>query len=523
MGRRPYGGLGGSGLRPLQVELAGRFADGLDGGTSSEFQEKYGQRPDLFVQDCIVFPPGERPADYQQDILRNFYPRRRTAVRGPHGLGKSTLASWIVLWAVLTADDVKVITTASAWAQLNKYLWPEIHKWALKLRWDVIGRRPFSKYELQQRALKLGGTIEGFAIAPANSVFIEGAHAQRILFVFDEAKAIPDATWDAAEGAFSNAWGNTGNEALALAISTPGDVTGRFYDICRRSPGLGEWTPIHVTKAQAIKAGRMTEEWAEERRKQWGETDYRYINRVLGDFAAQQESGVIPLDWLEAAHDRWYGRLEEVVPDIYERRLGPAEIAKALAEGMFKPAVLGADIAISGDKTVFAYRYTDDIIGWIEPYQPSDVRQAIPETVGEIRRILTAYPGMMVIPDADGVGAGVAHQLYLERMPVVPFHAAHQSGRIARDTTGFINDRAAAWWGLRERLDPSYGPVLALPDDAILTGDLTAPKYWRTAGDKIQVQPKDELRTLLGRSTDYADAVIMSLWQERTSDGGIHL
>jgi hypothetical protein len=55
----------------------------------------------------------------------------RVAARGPHGLGKTTLASWVVIWFALTrdGDDWKVITTASAWRQLEKFLWPEIHKW----------------------------------------------------------------------------------------------------------------------------------------------------------------------------------------------------------------------------------------------------------------------------------------------------------------------------------------------------------------------------------------------------------
>src|SRR5262245_35543394 len=91
-----------------------------------------------FVRDCIAFLPGKDLAPYQADILGNFVSAKRTAVRGPHGLGKTALASWIVLWGILTSDDIKIPVTASAWRQLSKFLWPEIHKWARRLRWDKL-------------------------------------------------------------------------------------------------------------------------------------------------------------------------------------------------------------------------------------------------------------------------------------------------------------------------------------------------------------------------------------------------
>jgi hypothetical protein len=70
------------------------------------------------------------------------------AVRGPHGLGKTTVNAIAVLWFALTRDaagiDWKAATTAGAWRQLEYYLWPEIHKWARRLRWDVLNRPPLN-------------------------------------------------------------------------------------------------------------------------------------------------------------------------------------------------------------------------------------------------------------------------------------------------------------------------------------------------------------------------------------------
>jgi hypothetical protein len=79
---------------------------------------------------------------------------------------------------------------------------------------------------------------------------------------------------------------------------------------------------------------------------------------------------------------------------------------------------------------------------------------------------------------------------------------------------GFANLRSAAWWGLRERLDPAFGATLALPPDDRLTGDLMAPKWRMLSGGKIQVESKADIVKRLGRSPDDGDAVMMVLAAE---------
>ncbi|MCJ7822629.1 MAG: hypothetical protein MUQ26_06070, partial [Armatimonadetes bacterium] len=240
---------------------------------------RYREDPALFAAECIAWAPDESPADYQLEILRELPRRRRVAVRGPHGLGKSGVAAWAILWFALTRDglpdgDWKIVTTASAWRQLDHYLWPELRKWARRLDWSKLGRGPFDeRTELLALSLPLARG-EAFAAASDKPDLIEGAHADRLLYVFDEAKAIPPATWDAAEGALAS------GDCYALAISTPVEPQGRFYDIHARKPGLEDWWVRHVTLEECIAAGRVNAEWAEQRRLQWGEGSAVYQNRV---------------------------------------------------------------------------------------------------------------------------------------------------------------------------------------------------------------------------------------------------
>lgn len=447
-----------------------------------------------FVRDCIEFRPGEGPTFYQLANLNDLVQgTRRLAVRGPHGLGKTTTKAWTVLWFALTRDaagiDWKCVTTASAWRQLTLYLWPEIHKWARRIRWDVVGRPPFSEiHELQTLGLKL---IHGqaSAVATNNKELIEGAHADSVLYIFDEAKAIPADIFDAAEGAFSGAREVGLPEAFALAQSTPGDTAGRFYDIHQGKPGLEDWVVRHVTLADAIAAGRVAANWAQQRKLMWGPDSAIYHNRVLGEFHSSEEDVVIPLSWVEAANERYAMWQEQGKPAQFGRR------------------VVGVDVAREGaDLTVLADR--------IGPVVLPLTQMRVGNTMKVVRAVKERLRNAtdLAVVDVIGVGAGVVDKLRIDGHNVHAFNASR--GTKMRDRSGelgFINQRAAMWWTLREMLDPTFLPTLALPPDDDLIGELTAPK-WKVIGKGlIQVESKEELRKRLGRSTDHADAVGQSL------------
>ena len=461
--------------------------------TTAHALGRYRNDPVGFVHECFGWRRNERPARYQEDVLRQLVGHRRVAVRGPHGLGKTAVAAWAILWFALTRDgeDWKIPTTASAWRQLTHFLWPGVRKWSRRLRWDRIGRDPFdTRTELQTLGLKLS-TGEAFAVASATPELIEGAHADHLFYVFDEAKVISGATFDAAEGAFSGAGADTAAEAFVLAISTPGEPQGRFYDIHKRKPGYEDWTARHVTLEETIAAGRVSREWADQRERQWGYESAVYRNRVLGEFAASDEDGIIPLAWVEAANDRWRGWTEQ-----------GRQLEQLTAVGV-DPARGG------GDKTVLALRAAS-VIADLRRYVHSDTMT----TTGHVSGVLNAHKGQAVV-DVVGIGAGVFDRLREMGCSVVAFNAAEHTDELDRSgEPGFANRWAAAWWKMRERLDPATGSDIALPPDDLLTGDLTAPHWRVTSGGKIQVESKDEIRARLGRSTDDGDAVVMAFYED---------
>lgn len=456
---------------------------------------RYRHDPVAFAADCVEWPEGQFLAPYQQEMLENLVGARRECARGPRGLGKTFTEALAIHWFALTrdGDDWKCVTTAGSWHQLSAYLWPEVHKTARMLRWGRVGRPAYAEgSELLTMGLKLA-TGQASAASPDRPDLIEGAHADHILLVLDEAKIIPNGVFDSVEGALSV------GECYALCCSTPGEPSGRFFDIQKRRVGTDDWHATRVTTSQVIAAGRMDPVWAEKRRLQWGEESAMYVNQVVGDFASSGEDTVVPLAWVEAAHRRWHGWRER---------------------GVSPPLTcVGVDVARGGaDKTVLALR-SGPVVTELRASSYADTMV----TTGKVANVLRGGAQYAVV-DVVGVGAGVVDRLREEGFEVIAFNAGESTPALdLSGELGFVNKRSAAWWAMREFLDPANDPQVALPEDDLLTGDLTAPKWRTTSTGKVAVESKDEIRKRLGRSTDHADAVIQAFYTPPPEIGELHL
>ncbi len=359
----------------------------------------------------------------------------------------------------------------------------------------MIGRKEFTSEELLARNLKLDYG-EAFALASSRSELIEGAHADHIMYVFDESKIIPDATWDAAEGALVNS-----ENAYWFSISTPGDPSGRFYDIQSSMEGFSDWWVRHVTLQEAVDAGRIGIEWANQRLEQWGEASAAYQNKVIGNFAQQEEDAIIPLSWVETSMKKW-----ELKEGQQMRKIGAAE-------------QMGVDVArMGGDKSVIAVRY-GKFIDTLEKRGSIDTM----ECAGYVRAHMKRNPGIKVLVDIIGIGAGVYDRLAEDFNASEGFevddyiHPFHVQG-----VTDFMDETelwefqdcySASYWNLRQMLDPDKGDdQLLLPPDQELKQELMKFKWSVRSNGKIYVLRKEKVKEELGRSPDSSDAVAMACW-----------
>lgn len=445
--------------------------------------------PSCWADECLKV---ELPS-YQREVLDAIAAKKRVALRGPHGLGKSFIGAIAVNWFATTrdlaGDDWKIITTASAWRHLEVYLWPEIHKWAGRIDFETLGRAPFNpRTELLDLRMKLNHGA-ATAVASNQPERIEGAHADELLYLMDEAKIIPPETWDSVEGAFSGAGKDTSANAYALAMSTPGPPSGRFYDIHRRAAGYEDWWVRHVTLEEAIASGRISREWAQQRLLQWGPDSAMYANRVEGEFHASDEDSVIPLAWLESAIERWY------------------DWTRAGRPPNGGPLWTGVDVGRGGDETILASRD-----GWAITLGGHRFHRNTMATVAHVQ----ALDGRAIV-DVIGLGAGVYDRLReVDARPLAYTGSGKTTKRDRSGKYGFTNVRSAAYWTLREMLDPEYSPTLALPPDDLMISDLTTPTWQVVSGlpPKYKVETKEEVVKRLGRSPDRGDAIVMSIWAD---------
>jgi hypothetical protein len=501
-----------------------KLAKGQPSPKYAAFKEHYRNNPVGFVLDCIAFPKGKGPTPYQKKSLVALVKYHRICVRGPHGLGKTALLSWIILWFCLTRDgdegDWKLPTTAGGFRQLSRFLWPEVHKWARRLRWDRIGRKPFDeRTELHGMSLELQ-TGAAFAVASNNTDLIEGAHATSLLFLFDESKAIAEDTFNAAEGAFATA-GDGGTEAFAVAVSTPGEPVGRFYAIQTEREKYSAWWVDNVRMDDVMAAGQMTESWRSQMEREWGGNSANYINRVLGDFAPSDEGGLVPLTWVEQANDRWSNFLVQtactykMIPDetFFNERIEEAVLGFIETGALLPFKGFGLDVADGGgDASVIAPRFGQMITRYRKSQAWTNL-EAADNALGLWRKYPNRKRTVNVV-DADGVGAGAFRELERNDVPVYPFHGSGSG--FGTDSTGeleFLNARSKALWSLRELLHPELGANLMLPPDRDLTTDLTTMGFRTVAGAKIRIEDKETIKTRQdGRSPDVGEATAYAFY-----------
>ena len=136
---------------------------------------------------------------------------------------------------------------------------------------------------------------------------------------------------------------------------------------------------------------------------------------------------------------------------------------------------------------------------------------------------LGANPNNIAV-DVIGVGSGTADMLDRDGLPIYEFVSGGVPEEIASGLTDayytkhlrFLNIRAQAYWLLMEDIKDEKICLGTLPRE--LSQELLSIRYVIT-DKKIKLIPKDEIRTLLGRSPDRADAVVMANFMRHISSG----
>jgi hypothetical protein len=204
---------------------------------------------------------------------------------------------------------------------------------------------------------------------------------------------------------------------------------------------------------------------------------------------ADAHNQVIPTDWVIAAQARW-------------KENGWKE--NAMTSIGFDPAGGGNDAAI------IARRHG----GWYAPLISLKGQDTKDGTAMCLELLKVRRDGAIPVLDVGGGYAGaIIERLKDNGVDFYRFNGNNSAtSKALHSGLQFLNKRAEAWWKFREALDPNQdgGSIIALPPDTELRADLTAPT-WDCINGKIRIQSKDDLRKILGRSTNKGDAVVMAL------------
>lgn len=423
--------------------------------------DPYRDDPVGFVQEVL----GAEPTPYQREVLTAAVEEPRIAWRAAHGVGKTATLSWVVLWFLLTRPFSRVLIVAPAFErQVGRYLLPEVKKWA---------RRAPETLPVDVRANTVevrGFGREWFAtgVQASDPSKIEGAHAESVAILADEAKGLPADVVAALHGSQTDRSG----DRLYMLTSVPGGPSGPFYDACRADT----WASFHTA---ASDSSLVSPTWIEERAEEWGEGSPLFTARVLGEFPEEDEGTLFPLADLEAAVERsisW--------------------------EGNEAPALtFGVDPARHGnDRSALAVWRGPELVD-LQTHQGLTTVEVASWIASEANRRSPAY----IAIDEIGIGAGVLDRL--EQLNPEGWVEGVNVGANAKHRTDLHrNRRAEIFWNLKQALERGE---ISLPENDDLIAELSAFRFEYNASGKITLESKSETKKRVGRSPDLADAVAL--------------
>jgi len=454
-----------------------------------------------------------------------------TVAISANATGKTFAAARAAIWFYKVFTESKVFTAAAPpFDNLKKLLWGEIgsitHTNPNLFKDDTITSMNIERGPEQ---FVTAVTIPSVGTDKDREARFSGKHQEHMLFIFDEGDAVPDPPYKGAESCMS------GGHFRMLIMFNPRQASGAVYRMVRDNQAnvvhLSAFNHPNVITGDDIIPGAVDRETTVRRINEWtrlmvdGEKvekellfdlpeflvgvaakrkgsgyypplepgKYIVVNpafsyMVLGRYPAQGTNQLISREWVSKARARY---------DIYVAHYGETPPA-----GSF--GIMGVDCAEMGDDyNAVCARFG----GYVTAFRPvADTWNGI-DTIETGSRATDWYNShgniTSVYVDGTGVGAGVApHMQRLGCVAVSVKAAASPTYKTELGEFGILRDQL--WWQVREWLRTDEGSML--PPDEELIEELTTPIYEIQNG-KIKVMKQDDIKEVLGRSPNKADAL----------------
>ena len=425
----------------------------------------------------FAFPWGEEgnelaeydgPMDWQIEILEELRDGLITvdeaiqlARTSGHGIGKSALVAWIILWAISTFEDTKGVVTANTENQLRTKTWAEVAKWhrlfIARELFKITATALFANDPQHERTWR----IDMVPWSERNTEAFAGLHNQgkRILVVFDEGSAIPDVIWEVTEGALTDK--NT--QIIWAVFGNPTRNTGRFRECFPGGKFSHRWKCKAIdSRTVPISNKAQIQRWIDD----YGEDSDFVRIRVLGKFPRVDADSFISAS---------------VAAEAVERETLPQGGA----------IVLGVDVARFGNDASVIYPRCgrDGITRPVEVYYGVDTMTF----AGHVANAALRWGAAVCMVDSGGVGGGVVDRLRQLRIPVIGVDFGSKPDNFSGSGVRYKNKRAEIWGEMRDWLQNGSIQNLSTGEDVTLVDELSGPTYFLTVKEEIQLESKRDM------------------------------
>ena len=446
----------------------------------TEFLAEFTHDPLGFVYAAFPWGEGELkncngPEEWQKELLIDVRDGLKTpgqvireATASGHGIGKSTIVAWLILWGISTYEDTRGVVTANTDTQLKTKTWPEVQKWYNRfIAKDLFTCTATAIFSVEQSHEK-NWRIDAIPWNESNPEAFAGLHNQgkRILLIFDEASAIPNIIWEVAEGAMTDA----DTEIIWAVFGNPTRSVGRFYDCWHREKRL--WHTRRVdSRSVSISNKAQIKEWIETRGE---DSDFVKV-RVKGEFPSSSEMQFISRGIIDAAMNRV----------IQEHEYKTA------------PAILGVDPAWTGEDMLEIYLRQGTFSKHLFSLPKNDDDSYV---AGVIARLEDQYNADAVFID-EGYGTGIYSlgKVMGRTWTLVSFAGKPTSQE-------FQNKRIEMWSAMKDWLKDCG----AIEDDDQLRDELASPEAFINPRGKLQLESKDSMKKRGEASPNKADALALT-------------
>lgn len=428
------------------------------------------ERPDVFVREVF----GVEPDPKQEEVLRAFPHNQRIAMKASKGCGKTCTEAWLAWNFLLTYPHSVIAATSISGDNLSDNLWTEMARWQNKspllTKTFTWTKTRISCNEAPKTWWMSARTWPKTGDKQQQADTLAGLHADYIMFILDESGGIPDAVMASAEAALS-----TCKVGRLIQGGNPTHLEGPLYRACTSEKNL--WNVVEMTgdPDDPKRCARVSVEWARSQIEKYGRDNPWVLVNVFGKFPPSSFNALIGPEDVQAAIKRRYRETE----------------FKAAAR------VLGIDVARYGDDSSIIFPRQG-----LQAFDPFQYR-GMDGTQGAelvVRRWNDWQADGVFIDNTGGFGASwIDNIIRLGKAPIgIHFNESALDGQ-------YFNKRAEMAFSLVQWIKRGG----AIPDISELTAALTQTTY-SFKGDKLLLEPKEDVKAKLGYSPDHMDALMLT-------------